>query len=424
MIPHDEEQERAVIGIALVDQAIPFAAKELSTPDFYVPANRAAWAAIVELDEERLPIDEFAVFERMQSSSWPLKRSELMQMTMGIPSESDASKEVQRLQRLTTLRSLHSSFSDLADKAAKQESIDALVEKADAVIAAVREAQAVRKGTSAALAEVYEREVIPRIDKFVAGEIVKVPFGWSQLDWSTNGGAAPGELVILGAKPKSGKSGIMLQIARQQAERGLACYICSREMLNYENGFRMLAQTSEYTANNFRSGMFQSVADRIKAHAVATGGLPMHFDDKAKTVRDIRKELIRLEGQGLKITSAFVDYVQLMRSPSRSTNKADVMEEIIYDLKDLATEREIVVYANAQFNREGIEAEKPTMAHFKHSSAIEMAGNLVLLWTLEKQPREGYKARHGDLWIEAGRNVATDEFKILFHGDKSLFEFL
>jgi len=195
-------------------------------------------------------------------------------------------------------------------------------------------------------------------------------------------------------------------------------------MLNYENGFRTLAQTTNYTMNHFRSGMYQGTADNIKNHARQFGNIPLFLDDKAKTVREIKKEVLRLENEGNEITSIFVDYAQLMKGEDvRNKSTADILEGIIYGLKDLATELEKAVYVNAQFNRDGIDSARPKMSDFKGSSAIEMAANLILFWTLEQDMDEFSKAREGELWIEAGRNVAYDEFKILFYGESSLFTF-
>jgi replicative DNA helicase len=215
-------------------------------------------------------------------------------------------------------------------------------------------------------------------------------------------------------------SALMLQIARQQAEQGIECYICSREMLNYENGLRLITQTSPYTANHMRPNLYRETGERIKEHARGMK-LSLHFDDKAKSVKDVRKELTRLEDNGIDVMSVFVDYVQLMKGKD-TNNRADMLEDIIYDLKDLALEREIAVFCNAQFNREGIDALRPKMSDFKGSSAIEMAGNLILFWTLEQEMNPDTKARHGKFWIEAGRNVAFDEFSIRFYGEKAHFE--
>jgi replicative DNA helicase len=418
-IPHNTEIERQVIGSALVDKYLPIDAKSLSTVDFYFNEHRKIWSAICELDEEGSSLDVIEISSRSGA-----KVSDLAKMSIDIPMHLDSRKAVSKLRELSTLRTLQKSFADLARRCMDGD-VPELLEHVESLVKTTKNEQGKQAGSARLISEVYEQDVFPRLDKFVAGELVKIPFGFSRLDESTNGGASPGELVIFGAKPKSGKSAMLLQIAKYQADAGrLGVYICSREMLNYENAMRVLAQSTNYSMNSFRSGLYATTAEKLKEYARTYGNIPLCLDDKSKTVRDIRREIERLESEGIEIRSVFVDYVQLMRNVGRHNNKADALEEIIYDLKDLATDLEKVVYVNAQFNREGIDAEKPKMSDFKGSSAIEMAGNLILFWTIEQDVDVTLGGRRGEMWIEAGRNVPYDKFDICFYGEKALFSFL
>lgn len=418
MIPHNDEIEKMMIGLALLDKRLGYEAKALSTVDFYNPLHQRIWSIICELDEDNEPLEIAEIHHRLKSDT--VRMSEIAQMAIGIPVQLSVAKEIKILKGLSALRTLQKGFTELCDRIERKADIDTILRDSENLVASVQIEQDLVVGTSKSLTEIFEGDVFPRLDRFVSGELVKVPFGWDALDKSTNGGTALGELVVLGAKPKSGKSGLMLQIARQQAERGIGCYMCSREMLNYENGMRIITQTSEFTANHMRPNLYAETARRMKDHARGIN-LPLHCDDKAKSVADIRKELQRLEDNGHDITSVFVDYVQLLKGNSQG-NRAEVLEEIIYELKDLALEKEKAVFCNAQFNRDGIDAIRPSMSDFKGSSAIEMAGNLILLWTLEQDINPVYGARTGQLWIEAGRNVPYDEFDIKFYGENAFFE--
>ena len=772
MIPHNDEIEKMMIGLALLDKRLGYEAKALSTVDFYNPLHQRIWSIICELDEDNEPLEIAEIHHRLKSDT--VRMSEIAQMAIGIPVQLSISKEIKILKGLSALRTLQKGFTELCDRIERKADIDTILRDSENLVASVQIEQDLVVGTSKSLTEIFEGDVFPRLDRFVSGELVKVPFGWDALDKSTNGGTALGELVVLGAKPKSGKalaldtpiptpqgwttmgqitvgdevfdengrvchvlaatetmaerecyrvwfddgtdivadaehqwltrtqkarrsdtqlrnrqkhvpkpdprfardqthlrefasikttreiattvhdpkdgrvnhyvpvckpvalpkkdlpldpyllgawlgdgksrdgliysadaevvdeikqagydiqktrsgkyeyriykikpllrslgvlghkhipksylraskkqriallqglmdtdgccdarvgnseftttsatlmrdfleltaslglkakmwtgdatlygrvispkwrvvfhspfpvfrlprklarqkltgfkcidyrgiravepvesvpvrciqvdspsnlflagknfipthnSGLMLQIARQQAERGIGCYMCSREMLNYENGMRIITQTSEFTANHMRPNLYAETARRMKDHARSIN-LPLYCDDKAKSVADIRKELQRLEDNGHDITSVFVDYVQLLKGGSQG-NRAEVLEEIIYELKDLALEKEKAVFCNAQFNRDGIDAIRPSMSDFKGSSAIEMAGNLILLWTLEQDINPVYGARTGQLWIEAGRNVPYDEFDIKFYGENAFFE--
>lgn len=422
MIPFNEELEKAVIGDTLLRAAVPFDARQLSPIDFHSVVCRILWTTIIELSESGEAIGLFDVQKKLPES-YPLTIPELMSFTTGVPARFTGTREVKELKTLTSLRMLQKGFSELSERASAASPED-LIDEADALLTIVRGHRATENGNSKTLKDVFEADVFPRIDKFVSGELVKIPFGWGPLDRSTNGGAGIGELVVLGAKPKSGKSAAMMQIARQQAEQGFGGYVCSREMLNYENAFRLIAQESKFSMNHFRSGLFESFGEQMKEHARQRAHLPIYLDDRSKTVADIRKELNRLEGNDIPITSVFVDYVQLIRGNNPKQNKAEMYEDIIYDLKDLAMERNLVVYANAQFNRDGIDSDRPKMSDFKGSSAIEMAANLILFWTLDAENVHGEFYRNGKMWIEAGRNVAYDEFEIRFYGANAKFEFV
>lgn len=418
MIPNSPETELLVIGTVLLDGRLSYELKQLSTVDFYSARNARIWGAICALDEEGQALNVAEIHRRANIET--LKLSELTQMTMGIPPLMSLQKEVTVLKNLTALRTLQKGFSEFVDRIEHKADLDSIVADTENLLSQVSVERDAVVGTSIPLVQVFERDVFPRIDRYVSGELVKVPFGWKRLDDSTNGGVSLGELVVLGANPKAGKSAMLLQIGRQQAEQGLGCYICSREMLNYENGQRIITQTHpDFTANHWRPNLFSSTAEKMKEHA-RNIQIPLHFDDKSKSVADIRKELRRLEDNGTDIVSVLVDYVQLIKGVD-GKNRADVLEDIIYDLKDLAMEQEKVVICNAQFNRDGIDSVRPKMSDFKGSSAIEMAANLILLWTLEQgSPQDRY--RTGKLWIEAGRSVSYDEFDLVYYGSRTVFE--
>lgn len=416
--PYDHELEQMVIGNAFVSKRLTGPEKAISTLDFFSIQNQQIWSAIMELDESNQPIEIFDVVAALNKTT--ITGSFLSQMTVGLPSHCVRPDDIKRLKDLATLRRMILSFNELTKKAINKEPVIDIIEDAQSLIDSVKDEQDARQGTSQSLIEVMEWEVFPRLDKFVSGEMVKVPFGFPRLDESTNGGSSPGELVVFGAHPKSGKSCMMLQVARNVAAQNLPTLLMSMEMLNYENGFRFLSQSSQFSVNIFRPNMQGFVADRLKDHAKTHYALPFRFDQKSRTTKALGLEIQRLKDD-TSLACAFVDYVQLIRTDRRGQSRTEKIEEAIYDLKELAMKHEIVIYTAAQFNREGIKADKPTLAHFDGSSAIEKAANLALFWQLDKEFDEAIEGRKGKLWIEVGRSVATDEFDIVFHGKKSFF---
>lgn len=417
-LPYDTELEGLVIGSVLMKKKLSPFEKGIAVTDFFSLANQQIWGAILEFDEDNQPLEILDIVAKVDNPI--IKGSTLAQMTVGLPWADVRFDDIKRLKDLATCRRIIHQFRDLAQKASNKEPIVGIIEEGQSVLDTLKNEQDARTGTSQTLIEVMEYEVFPRIDKFVSGEMVKVPFGFPRLDDSTNGGASLGELVVFGANPKSGKSCLMLQIARNIAELKIPTLVVSLEMLNYENGFRYLAQSSKFSVNIFRPDMRDFVANQLKEHAQSHYETPLRFDQKARTTKALGQEIQRLKDQeGL--TAVFVDYVQLIRNEKRGIGRVDRIEEAIYDLKELAMKHEIVVYTAAQFNREGIKSERPTLAHFDGASAIEKTANLGLFWTLEKEFDATADGRKGTLWIELGRSVATDEFGLTFHGKDARF---
>ena len=418
-LPHDTELEGLIIGSVLMKKKLSPFEKGIAVTEFFSLLNQQIWGAILEFDENNEPIEILDIVAKVDTPQ--VTGSMLSKMAMGLPFGDVRFDDIKRLKDLATCRRMIHSFRNVAQKASDKEPITDIIEEAQSVLDTLKNEQDARTGTSQTLIEVMEYEVFPRLDKFVSGELVKIPFGFEKLDTATNGGASIGELVVFGAKPKSGKSVLMLQIARHIASLGLGTLVASLEMLNYENGFRFLAQSSKYSVNVFRPDMRDFVSDGLKAHAREHYNLPLYFDQKARTTKAIGKEIQRLK-DSVGISACFVDYVQLLRNDKRSSSRVERIEEAIFDLKEMAMKHEIVVYTAAQFNREGIKSDKPTLADFDGASAIEKTANLGLFWVLEQDFDSDSDGRKGEMWIELGRSVAQDKFSnLVFHGKDARF---
>lgn len=432
-LPSAEEAERCILGAVIMDNGFMAAIADRMDPgDFYSPKHRRIYTAMAAMFAERRLIEPIGIGEELKKDGSIESIggvAAIMNLTLGLPIWNlDSVEQVLEYCRMVRdkrkLRDLVKVCSQVTANALDEE--DNVSEILQFAQAAVNDLCAVSPDdlTAKSIADVFEHDVFPRIDQFVAGETVKIPFGFPQLDEATNGGAGLGELVLMGAKPKSGKSFLSMQIASYHALSAIPSLVVSREMANFENGFRLIAQRTKYSNAIFRPNLLSHTAEDMKVRAAEYFNLPLYLDDRSKTVRDIRRQArILKESVGLK--TVFVDYAQLVRPSTvvKNQNRSEVLEAIYYDLKELAHDLQLVVYANTQFNRIGIKAQRPSMADFDGSSAAEKAGNLILIWDLDREWSELSDGRLGKLWIEAGRNVATDEFNIIFHGRHGIFSF-
>lgn len=420
---HNPELERIVIGTVLARGNFSTDDRRLSTLDFFSERNVKLWGKMVEIDEDGEELNPIEIHRRCLQE-WPMfdaTISEISGYATGVPA-TVRPKDIATLRSLALARRLQKQFAAASTRLEHEPDVSIVINELEDALLKIRTTHDLGNGSAKTLQAVLENDVFPRIDKFVAGDTVKIPFGFNALDEAINGGVGLGELVLLGAKPKSGKSFLTLQIATYHALMNIPALIVSREMLNFENGFRFLAQRTKYSNSIFRPNLLAHTAEDLKVRAREHFDLPLYFDDRMKKVSEFRREIKALK-ESVGLTTVFVDYAQLVRPATKKQNRSDELEAVYYDLKEMAQDLEIVVYLLSQFNREGIKSVRPTMANFDGSSAAEKAGNLILIWELEKQWSEISDGRLGKLWIEAGRNVATDEFDVIFHGKHGLFSF-
>jgi replicative DNA helicase len=129
-----------------------------------------------------------------------------------------------------------------------------------------------------------------------------------------------------------------------------------------------------------------------------------------------------------------VDYLQLMRSPSRrgQENRQVEVAEISGGIKALAKELKIPIIVLAQLNRNpdartGSAKGKPKLSDLRESGAIEQDADLVgLLWReayyLDDEDEQKEAEGKAEFSIEKHRNGETGKILLTFLGSITRFE--
>jgi replicative DNA helicase len=215
----------------------------------------------------------------------------------------------------------------------------------------------------------------------VAGKIVAIPTGLSDLDEYLEGGFRPGELVIVGARPSMGKTALGLTIGVNQADR-YAVGVLSMEMSHAEVNDRLTAMLGQV---NLSSVKRPNKGDGLRWDRVIEGV------DRAKTlnlavsdqgglninqVRSKARNLKRVRGLNVLV----VDYIGLMSGLDPKANRNTQLEEISRGLKGLAKELGICVMCLAQLNRKSEERpdQMPMMSDLRDSGAIEQDADVII----------------------------------------------
>ncbi|MGW0780383.1 replicative DNA helicase [Streptomyces sp. NPDC002913] len=271
------------------------------------------------------------------------------------------------------------------------------------------------------LAGVIERATTPPTNED------RIPTGFLDLDALLCGGWAPGQMVVVGARPAMGKTTIGLGFARAAAiNHGIPTLVESLEMGNAELGNSIVSAEGQVALHHIKQGIVGedvSATQRMARAVAKIQPAPLHINDGANlsmpTLRARVRNLVRTIGLRLVV----VDYLQLMQAP-RAESRQVAVSEMSRQLKLLAKEFGITVVVLAQLNRgpEQRTEKKPMVSDLRESGAIEQDADIVILLHREDAyERESPRAGEADLIVGKHRGGPVATITTAFQGHYARF---
>ena len=196
---------------------------------------------------------------------------------------------------------------------------------------------------------------------------------------------APGNLFIIGGRPSAGKTALSLQMACEQARRGLrVCY------------FSLETDPDTLTARIISNRLAVPLAD-VKSKTVPQSDLDS-LADLHKLPLFIRSASgkgtgwIKAQAQRMKAQVIFIDYLQLLTA-SKAKDRYQQITSISIALHELAQTTGILVVALAQLNRNAAHAS-PSTADLKESGQLEQDADALLLLSADKEEYQAILAKN------------------------------
>lgn len=196
---------------------------------------------------------------------------------------------------------------------------------------------------------------------------------------------APGNLFIIGGRPSAGKTALSLQMACEQARRGLrVCY------------FSLETDPDTLTARIIANRLAAPLAD-VKAKTVPQSGLDS-LADLHKLPLFIRSASgrgvgwVKAQAQRMKAQVVFIDYLQLL-ADGKTKDRYQAITGISIALHELAQTTGILVVALAQLNRNAAHAS-PSTADLKESGQLEQDADAILLLSADKEEYQAILAKN------------------------------
>lgn len=258
--------------------------------------------------------------------------------------------------------------------------------------------------------------------------------GWEEFDSLTNGGQ-PGDLIVLVAPSKTGKSVTLTNWATNIAVRDqLPVLYFDTEMNEREQEDRILANLSGVPEKEIISGLYvQDTAsgkaeDKIRQIKEARDALKMgnyyhiympHFTIEKVTA--IAKKFVAQVG----LEAMFFDYIKIPSSSAdfRSMQEYQALGFFTSGLKDLAGTLKIPVFTACQTNRNDLESGNPDASNIGGSYRIlQLASKLMFLVNKsdERIAKEGIQNGNQQIIVKYQRKGESDCPPINIMFDKAI----
>ena len=428
--PQDLAAEQGVLGGMLLSKdAIADVVEVVRGADFYKPAHQTIYDTILDLYGRGEPADALTVaadLTRQGEISRIGGPAYLHTLISMVPTAANAGYYAEIVRERAILRRLVEAGTRIVQLgySADGAEVDAVVDRAQAEVYAVTERRTsedyialgdVMPGTLDEIEAISNR----------SGELVGVPTGFGDLDGLLHG-LHPGQMIVVAARPATGKSTLGLDFARSASiKHGLTSAVFSLEMSRNEITMRLLSAEAKVALHHMRAGtMGDDDWTRLARTMGRVSSAPLFIDDSPNmSMMEIRAKCRRLK-QRHDLKLVIVDYLQLMTSGKRVESRQQEVSEFSRSLKLLAKELEVPVVAISQLNRgpEQRTDKKPMMSDLRESGAIEQDADIVMLLHREDQyERESPRAGEADIIVAKHRNGPTSTVTVAFQGHYSRF---
>ncbi len=253
-----------------------------------------------------------------------------------------------------------------------------------------------------------------------ARELVPIPTGFQPLDNVLGGGLHPGELMLVGGAPGSGKTIMALQWARNLARSGVTVLYVGYEHEESDLLMRLLAMEM-----GERPGADDPELEKVRLRlqdAAARGGMGLrdvlsentiarHAYERMETYAD-RLWLLKASGRytdGDELERIvrphaqhravlIVDYLQKIALHPQAPDEAEKVTRVTEGLKDLALRSKIPIVSIVAADREGLKERRLHLHHLRGSSALAFEADVALIlnekWNVVSKVHLAYDAVH------------------------------
>lgn len=416
--PYSAEAEASILGALMLDNDSIHRVTGVTVESFYAPQYADVFQAIQTLAAAGKQFDTITVHDQLQQIGRPQSLADIHALQQYVPSAANMRRYAEIIISKHRSRELLRAAGEITELALSSADASAQIDSAQMLLAKLatvktkREPQHIHQSLS---------DYLTLLDDLSQGKNPAISTGIRGLDGILNGGLRRGEMMVIGARPKHGKTACALQLARNMA-RDYSVLFISQEMPVMQLMHRHTAAMGSVDLGRIlrADASDHGMWERVSEAAERLGRINLiHDDQSAQSLLDIRRKAVQVKRQhGLDVL--FVDFLQLMQGAGED-NRNRELDVIANGLKALALDLQIGVVVLSQMSRKADESyHHPTMTYLRDSGAIEAAADqIALLFTDHAHPMSQKTDNFKDfsqLEIVAHRNGGTGVVPLHFQG--------
>ena len=412
--------EKAILSSVLFDASKVSFLQTLDEKDFTHVFTRSLFKTIIALEEENRPIDEELIKERMKKeNSWdeePFFEIMATAPIANIEQYVEVLKEKRAKRELYKLALFMQSKVEDCNLSEIQEIISKKIEE-------INKNRFEKEKSLEEIAKDFEEEIKKAQEK---QDFIGYKSGIASLD-RIIGAFAPGDLVVIGARPSMGKTAIATTITDYALKRGEKVLFDSLEMSATKLFRRLIATRSGESLSNLKRGMLQSYENYKNAlYELKNSPLFIHDESYIPIEKLKAKAISKIIKHGIKYW--FIDHLRYIKKKNTQNLHLEVAE-ITKELKKIAKEYGIVIFLLSQLNRDSNSRadNRPVLSDLRDSGAVEEDADIVLLLHRESYYKRGKIEKEPDksaaeIIVAKNRDGATGVAKCIFNAPLARFE--
>ena len=416
------EAEQAVIGALLLDNDAVDRMGDLRAEHFYRGDHRIIFTEIIKQIVGGKSCDVVTLFELLGDrvdDCLPYLNS----MAQNTPSSASIGRYAAIVRDRAIKRSLVALGHEVADMAAgSAEDAALLVDRVSSKLEKLAEAR-IKQEPVRAIDEMVEH--IEELERRREGTGAKaISTGFEDLDKRLSGGLRRGELIVVAARPKMGKTAFSLNVANNIA-RDHGVLVLSMEMPKAQIHDRNLASLGHISLSNLLQPAQMTDAEwaGLTLAVQKLTDMNLFLDDQGGLrLLDVRmkaKQTKRKHGLDVLV----VDYLQLREGEGDNRNAQ--IEGITRGLKALAKELDIAIILLSQLNRKLEERpnKRPMPSDLRDSGAIEQdADAVIFLYRDEVYNSDSADKGICEVDVALCRQGAPGRVALTYIGEQTRFE--